>query len=188
MYSNLKIGSDVFPFFIKLDVYRYIDALVHASLRETVLDGLVYLQHKYKVDIHCWIVLPDSLRLIISNANEEQIPEEIVDGFMNYTDKKLLQNLHSFRNDIKRKWIMGLFDNINRKGGRLSFWHSRYTLVPLHSITEFSEQLFSIHEAPVASGVVWDAQNYMYSSAIDYKGDEQGLLPVVKLETEDVFM
>jgi hypothetical protein len=44
-----------------------------------------------------------------------------------------------------------------------------------------------MHESPVLDGIVWDAQQYMYGSAIDYKTGEPGLLPVMRLKgTEDL--
>ena len=137
MYSDKIIGEQIFPFYVKLEVFRYIDAFIHSSLRETVLDGLVYIQQKYKLNVHSWIVLPGSMRVVISANDEQRMMEEVVDAFINYTDKKLLQNVNSLRNEIKRKWMVQLFEG-NRRSQRILFWHSRYTLEPLPSVEAFS--------------------------------------------------
>jgi len=184
MNGDLKIGTNVFPHYIKLDVFRYVDAFLHSSLKETVLDGFVHIQHKFKLKIHAWIVLPGTIKLIVSCQDETVAMEEVVDNFMNFTDKKLLQNIGNLRNEIKRSWLMNIFEG-NRRSQRLMFWHHRYTLEPLNTEEDFSSRLQDMHESPVISGIVWDAQNYMYSSAIDYIENQPGLLPIVKLKVED---
>jgi hypothetical protein len=184
MNGDLKIGTNVFPYYIKMDVFRYVDALLHSSLKETVLDGFVHIQHKFKLRIHAWIVMPGTIKFIASCDNETVMMEEVVDNFMNYTDKKLLQNIGNLKNEIKRNWLMNIFEG-NRRTQRLMFWHTRYTLEALSSEDDFASCLQDLHESPVISGLVWDAQNFMYSSAIDYIQNEQGLLPIVKLKVQD---
>lgn len=184
MPADLKIGEHVYPFYLKFDVFRYVDAFAHSSLRETVLDGLVYIQQKYKLNFHGWIVMTSSIRFIASCSREDVSPEQVADSFMSYTDKKLLQNIHYLRNEIKRKWMEQLFES-NRKSKQILFWHSRYTLETISSHEDFGACLTDIHESPVLSGIVWDAQNYMYSSAIDYINNEPGLLSIVKLASTD---
>jgi putative transposase len=180
MQEDLSIGTTVFPYFIKLEVFRYIDALVHVSLRETVLDGIVHITHKYKVRIHGWLVVPSAVKLIISSSDETVAMETVVDSFMNYTDRKLLQNVTDFKNETKRKWMLQLFEN-NRRSHRLMFWHPRYTLDTLDTEEAYHGCLIDMHENPVRAGIVWDAEHYMYSSAVDYIGDQPGLLPVEKI-------
>jgi REP element-mobilizing transposase RayT len=184
MNADLKIGTNVFPHYVKMDVFRNVDALLHSSLKETVLDGFVHIQHKFKLRIHAWIVMPGTIKLIVSCDNETVAMEEVVDNFMNYTDKKLLQNIGNLKNEIKRTWLLNVFET-NRRNQRLMFWHHRYTLEILNDDEQFTSHLQDMHESPVVSGIVWDAQNFMYSSAIDYIEDEPGLLPLVKLKVQD---
>ena len=42
----------------------------------------------------------------------------------------------------------------------------------------FEQRLDYIHNNPVRAGVVWNPEDYLYSSAIDYSG-ENGLLEKV---------
>ena len=186
MNTNIKIGETLFPCFLKLDVFRFIDALIHTSLKETILDGWVHCLQKYNLRIHGWIVLSGGVKLIISSDDPALAIEDVVDCFMSYTDKKLIQKISQFKNETKRKWMLQLFEN-NRRNQRLLFWHSRYTLEKIETTDRFLDYLNDIHEGPVRNGMVWDAQQYMYSSAIDYFQKEQGLLPVVRLDHEDVF-
>ena len=41
----------------------------------------------------------------------------------------------------------------------------------------FEQRLDYIHNNPVRAGVVWNPEDYLYSSAIDYSG-ENGLLEI----------
>jgi putative transposase len=188
MPGEYKIGENIFPFYTKIEVCKYIDAFVHISLKETVLDGIVHLQDKHKVLIHGWIVLPGSVKLIFSCDKEGLMMEDVVEKFMNYTDRKLVENVNNFRNETKKRWMVQMFA-ANRSHNTPTFWHPKYYLAPLETQDHFSTCLSDMHESPVRSAVVWDAQHYMYSSAIDYAEAEPGLLPVVKLESsEDYFL
>ena len=53
-----------------------------------------------------------------------------------------------------------------------------YHPVELNSNEKLSQRLNHLHENPVRSGMVWEAWQYKYSSAIDYYKNERGLLPV----------
>lgn len=186
MYNDLKIGETVFPFYVKLDVFKYIDAFVLPTLRETALDGLVHIQQKHKVRIHGWIVLPSAVKIILSTTIPDQNIEHVIDSLMSFTDHKLMDDIQSMRNEIKKRWMLQAFDTAYRNKN-IMFWHLRYTLEPLDTEEAFMNCLRDIHEAPVITGLVWDAPNYMYSSAIDYIQKEAGLLPVVKLKTTEDF-
>ena len=179
MPGGYTIGEDLFPFYAKLEVFRYIDALTHLSLRETVLDGLVQCQQKYQLQIHAWLVMSGSVKLIASVTNIEWNVGAAIDAFMNYTDRKLINNIGNLKNETKKKWMLQMFEG-NRRSQRMLFWHSLYLLDAIPSNEVFMMRLYDIHEDPVRNGLVWDAQHYMYSSAIDYIEGETGLLPIVK--------
>jgi hypothetical protein len=181
MSPEYKIGVNLFPYYVKLEVFRHLSAFTHLSLRETLLDGLVHVQDKYNVNIHAWIVMFSSVKLIMSSPSESLPMEQVADSLLNYTDKKLMNDVSEIRNSIKQKWMMQVFET-NRKSHRLVFWHSRYLLTPLATREEFFSRLTDLHESPVRMGIVWDAQHYMYSSAVDYITGEAGLLSVMKLE------
>ena len=184
MSPQNKIGVDVFPYYVKLEVFRHLNAFTELPLRETMLDGLVHIQEKYNVSIHAWIVVFSSVRLIMSCPSEAIQIEQVIDSLLNYTDKKLIRDVGEIKNGIQQKWMMQMFES-NPRSHRLMFWHSRYLLTPLTSEEEFSGRLADLHENPVRTGIVWEAQHYMYSSAVDYMTDEPGLLPVVKLERDE---
>jgi hypothetical protein len=186
MSKVYRIGENVFPFYAKIEVFKYMDPFVHVSLKETVLDGLVRCQDKYNALIHGWAVLPGSVKMIFSSNKDGLVIDDLVENFMSYTDNKLLADITQFKNETKKRWMLQMFEN-NRRNHALTFWHPRYYLAPLESEEHFHTCLTDMHESPVRSAVVWDSQHYMYSSAIDYVEGEPGLIPIVKLETSESF-
>ena len=63
----------------------------------------------------------------------------------------------------------------------IRFWRSDNKPVELWSNAVITQKLNYIHQNPVEEGLVYRAEDYVYSSASDYPGDK-GLLEIVVID------
>ena len=61
------------------------------------------------------------------------------------------------------------------------FWRSGNNPIELWSNAVINQKLNYIHQNPVEEGLVFRAEDYVYSSAVDYSG-EKGLLEVILIK------
>ena len=90
-----------------------------------------------------------------------------------------IANLRQRRNcqESRKEWLLKHF---NTPEG-LRFWRSDNKPIELWSNKVIDQKINYIHQNPVEEGIVFRAEDYLYSSAADYAG-EKGLLDVIVIK------
>lgn len=76
--------------------------------------------------------------------------------------------------EIRKEWLLQQFKT--EKGNQ--FWQRDNRPIELWSNAVIEQKLDYLHQNPVEGGLVFRAEDYRYSSAVDYAGGN-GLLDVV---------
>jgi len=100
-----------------------------------------------------------------------------------FTSKAIVEAIAE-TNESRKKWLLDKLEfrgRINPKIKNYQFWQAGVHPVELLSNTFMEQKLLYIHNNPVEAGYVANAEDYLYSSAIDYAGGK-GLLKVIILE------
>ncbi|MGB4415930.1 MAG: transposase, partial [Paludibacter sp.] len=80
-----------------------------------------------------------------------------------------------------KEWLLKQFEEAAEKSSNVKhyqLWRHDNKPIELWSNKVIDEKLNYIHNNPVEEGLVFKAEHYVYSSAIDYAG-EKGLLDIV---------
>ena len=167
-------------YFITTTVVGWIDAFTRKDLAVVVIESLRYCQLKKGLIIYAWCLMPSHLNMIVS-AEENHKLSDIIRDFKKFTAKKIIKTIGEI--DESREWLLDKFSfaaRINIKNKEYKFWQDGFHPIALYS-NEFKDQkLDYIHNNPIESGIVSEAEHYNYSSAINYAGG-LGLLEVVYL-------
>ena len=94
--------------------------------------------------------------------------------YKKFTSKAVLKAISENPRESRKEWLLRQFKT--PEGSR--FWRSDNKPVELWSNKVIDEKINYIHQKPVEEGLVFRAEDYMYSSAIDYAGGK-GMLDVV---------
>ena len=70
----------------------------------------------------------------------------------------------------------------NSNNTRYQFWQQHNHPVELNTNKMIDQRLDYIHNKPVEAGIVTVAENYLYSSAVNYAGLPEILLDVILIE------
>ncbi len=84
-------------------------------------------------------------------------------------------NIHESR----KEWIIWMLKRAGAKNSNnkvYPFWQQDNHPIALSSNEMIDQRLTYLHENPVRAGIVREAGDYKYSSAIDYYQEEKGLL------------
>lgn len=124
--------------------------------------------------------MPNHLHMIVK-AQEDKDLSDIIRDFKKFTSKKVIQTIQQINES--RDWMLDKFQfaaKINAKSDKYKFWQDGFHPILLESDYFINQKLDYIHQNPVKSGLVFQEEHYVYSSAINYLGDK-GLLDVVDI-------
>ena len=104
----------------------------------------------------------------------------VIRDFKTFTSKEILKSIKTEVGESRKDWMLELFKNKglnNKRNKDYQFWKQDNHPVELYSNYFIDQKIEYIHQNPVVSGLVEKPEEYIYSSAKNYCGEE-GLLKV----------
>jgi len=164
-------------YFVTPTIVEWIDLFTKKQYCDIVLESLKFCQQNKGLRIHAWCIMSSHLHLIISSKNGNL--SGIMRDFKTYTNQEFVKDLSEGK-DSRRKWIIELFKNRADEIKRIKnykVWQDGNHPVLLDTNKIIDDRLQYTHQNPVVQGLVYNAEDYLYSSAIDYCGGK-GLLEI----------
>jgi len=175
--GKYKVIEDAIPHFVTFTVVGWVDIFSRALYKDLIIESLRYCQEQKSLEIHAWVIMTNHVHLIIS-SKENKLPD-VVRDFKKYTSKQILKAIKANHEESRKEWMLNLFAYAGRNNNNnkdMQFWKQDYHPVMLDTSEKYEQRLRYLHENPVRSGLVWEAWQYKYSSAIDYYKGEKGML------------
>ncbi|MGV3503411.1 MAG: REP-associated tyrosine transposase [Adhaeribacter sp.] len=181
MPSKYLLSNPEGIYFITFATVQWADVLTRPHYKNIMVESLRYCQEKKGLDLYAWCLMTNHVHLIAS-ARESFKLSEILRDFKKYTAKKLILALQN-PEESRKNWLLWLCRaagqrNVNNQEYQL--WQQDNHPVELTTNTMMTQRLDYLHKNPVKEGIVFEAENYVYSSAIDYAGGK-GLLKLAAL-------
>lgn len=98
--------------------------------------------------------------------------------------KKLKEAIKENIQESRREWIVWMMERSvtqNKNNKCWQFWQQHNKPIELWDNYMLEQKLNYLHQNPIESGYVLNAEDYLYSGAIDY-ADGKGLLEITKIE------
>ncbi len=105
-------------------------------------------------------------------------PELVLGDFKRFTSKAIVKSIKENRTESRREFLLEQFKKAAENSSNVKkyqFWRHDNKPIELWSTKVIKEKVNYIHQNPVAAGLVFRPEEYVYSSAIDYAG-ETGML------------
>ncbi len=182
MSEKYKFRNEDGIYFITSTIVNWIDLFTRQTYSEIVLDSLRYCQKEKGLVIHAWCIMPSHLHLIISRSGNEQL-SGIVRDFKKFTSKAIIEEIRNI-NESRKEWLLREFKAAGISLKRIAYykvWQDGNHPVELVTNKMLEQRLSYLHNNPVAAGIVFRAEDYIFSSAIDYC-DGKGLLEIDMIE------
>lgn len=122
------------------------------------------------------------VHMIISSRNNKL--ENIVRDMKSYTSSKIKKAIKEHPQESRKEWILWMMEHAGRKdsnNNNFQFWQQHNKPIELTNDKIIQQKLDYIHNNPVKEGIVFKAEDYVFSSAVDYCG-EKGMLDIVLIE------
>ena len=114
---------------------------------------------------------------LIIRAKEGFLLPDILRDFKKFTSKAVIKAIIDNYGESRKEWLLQQF----KTAEGYKFWRSDNKPIELWSNAVIDQKLNYIHQNPVEEGLVFRAEDYVYSSASDYAG-EMGKLDIFVIE------
>ena len=182
-YSNSLVMSRKYKFhnpdglyFVTFAVQGWVDVFTRNEYKDILVDNLAWCQKEKGLEIFAWCIMSSHVHLI-AKAEGDCSLSDILRDFKKFTSKAIFKSISENYSESRREMLLKHF--ATPEGIR--FWRSDNNPVELWSNAVITQKLNYIHQNPVEEGLVYRAEDYVYSSASDYAGDK-GLLEIVVID------
>ena len=174
--------------FITFATVQWIDVFTRSEYVNIVVDSIAYCQKEKGLLVHTYCIMPNHLHLIISAVVNNL--SNIIRDFKKFTSAKILKTIEQNSKESRRNWMLWIFRKAGLNNGRnklipawpdgQEFWQQDNHPIECSTEERLATRMNYLQENPVIAGFVWIAEDYRYSSAIDYYTTGKGLINITR--------
>lgn len=157
-------------YFITITVVDWVDVLTRPDYKEIIIDSLKHCQKEKGLMVHAYVIMSNHWHAIVSS---EEVPlENTIRDLKKFTSKQIVKTINQI-NESRRIWLLKKFQfaaHRIKRGTNYKVWKDGFHPVHLSSNEMIDQRLDYIHKNPVEEGIVYEPEEYVYSSAKDYAG------------------
>ncbi len=170
--SRYKVHEEHYPYFITSTAKRGLQLFSIPSIAEIVLDNLKYLQDNREVTLYGYVIMENHFHAVVSGENlSEKL--RLTKSYMARLIVDSLQELNKsrFLDEIRFRKLK------HKTRSDFQVWEEGFHPKQINSDSMMVQKLDYIHFNPVVRGYVDKPEDWRYSSARNYLGQE-GLIPI----------
>ena len=118
--------------------------------------------------------------LIISTPSPNKLSDVLRD-LKKFTSNNILKAISENQYESRKNWMLWIFKKAgenNNKNKDSQFWQQDNHPIECDTNEITLTRLNYLHENPVRARMVWQEQDYVYSSGIDYYTEGKGLIEI----------
>ena len=178
MSKAYKFKDQTKPYFVTFTVVNWIDLFTRKEYCNILLNSFEYCQKEKGLIIYAWVIMSSHVHMIIGTKDKDM--QDILRDLKSFTSRKLKEEIKNHTQESRKEWLIWMFEragkkNVNNVNWQL--WQQDNHPVELWDNYMIDNKLNYIHNNPVEAGIVNNAEDYVFSSAIDYTG-QKGLIHV----------
>ena len=184
MSVKYKVGDDQLPHFITFSVVEWIDALTRSEYKEIIVESLQHCIENKGLQLNAWVIMSNHVHLIMSAKSGFTI-SNILRDFKKFTSKQIVKAIKENPKESRREWMMYMFERAGKRNSNnkdFQFWQQDNHPIELSNAGMLNQKLNYLHENPVRAGIVFEPQQYIYSSAVDYCTNQHGRILIEHLQ------
>lgn len=166
--------------FITFAVVEWVDVFTRKIYADIVVESLIYCQQNKGLKIHAWCLMSNHIHLIVS-AEEPFKLSDILRDFKKFTSVKIIAELQNHPQESRKSWMLWIFKRAGEENNRnkdFQFWQQDNHPIELDHVQILDSKMDYLHQNPVKAGLVREEKDYVFSSGIDYYGNDRGLIRI----------
>jgi putative transposase len=125
------------------------------------------------MELFAYCFMPSHVHFIFRDGNNN--PINSLRDFKKHTSRKVIETIKGNPQESRKEWMLSLFEQAGKKKGNISkyqLYQHHNKPIELWSIKVIKQKTDYIHNNPVESGFVTNAEDWKYSSARNFMDDD----------------
>jgi len=173
--SRYKVLNENYPYFHTVTVAGWQPVFTRKESVQILFDSFTWLQQNTDFKLHAYVVLENHLHFIASGSQHSKRIQQ----FKSFTARQILDLLKQRKATTLLKYF-AYYKRKHKIDSKYQFWQEGSHPEEMSETSMFIQRLAYIHDNPVERGYVDLPEQWRYSSARAYLGEEP-LLPIVLL-------
>src|SRR5690554_6176658 len=177
MSRNYKFHNLKGLYFVSFAVVEWLDVFTQNEYKDILISSLFFCQKNKGMEIIAWCIMTNHVHLIFRSV-KGQHPALLLGDFKRFTSKAVVKAIQQNPRESRKEFLLEQFRKAAAKSSNVKeyqFWRHDNKPIELWSNKVIWEKISYVPNNPVEAGLVYKAEDYVYSSASDY-ADEKGLL------------
>jgi REP element-mobilizing transposase RayT len=169
--ENYQISDQHATYFLTFTVTDWIDVFTRINYKTIIVESLAFCMKNKGLKLYAWCLMTNHIHLICRTEEPFRMSDFIRD-FKQYTAKKVLEEIRA-TTECRKDWMLYRFEFEGKNDKRITkyrFWQDKSHPIELFSNEFINGRMNYIHQNPVRTGFVANAEDYLYSSARNYAG------------------
>jgi REP element-mobilizing transposase RayT len=167
--------------FVTFTVVQWADVFSRHLYSDIFLDSIRFCQETKNLKVHAWCIMSNHVHLICSSSEPNKLSDTIRD-VKGYSSKQIIKAIQENEKESRKGWLLWLFSSAgehNKRNKNYQFWQHTNHPIACSTTQILKSRMDYVHLNPVRANIVTKAEDYYYSSALDYyKGDHLGQLKI----------
>ena len=180
MSTNYRITTPYKPYFLTLTLVEWVDLFTRERYKRIIIDSLRYSIKEKGLLLHAFVIMSNHIHLIAKVSDDGLSLSDIIRDIKRFTAKEIYTMLKSDKTESRKNWLLWIFESQGKRSScneNSKIWRHENHPVILDRNEIIDERLNYLHENPVRAGICFVAEDYVYSSARQYAG-EDGFLDI----------
>ncbi len=172
MSRKYKFRNPEGIYFVSFATVNWIDVFTRAEYKDIIVESLNYCIDNKGLRVYAWVIMSNHIHLIV--ATQQEPLENIMRDLKKYTSRTLLKAIEAHPQESRKAWMLWMFQRAGQRNSNnqhYQFWQQHNQPQELSTMPyDIESTIHYIHENPVKAGFVNRAEDYPYSSAVDFAG------------------
>ncbi len=176
MRCRYKIAELNSPHFITCTIVGWLPVFTRARYLDIITASLTFCRQQKGLRLHAYVILDNHLHLVVSSDNLSQV----MGDFKRHTAKEIL----AVARQENKPWLLKQFEffkGVHKSNSQHQVWQEGFHPQAIPTEDMLRQKLDYIHYNPVRLGLVDRPEDWRYSSARNYFGQD-GLLEIDAIE------
>jgi REP element-mobilizing transposase RayT len=169
-------------YFVTFATINWIDVFTRRIYKDILVESINYCIQEKGMIVYAWVIMSNHVHLLMSTQMNPC--EAILRDLKKFTSKKIIQAIEENPQESRKVWMLQMMKDAgsrNPNNEKYQFWQQdNHPIEVSRNTSEIDAVIKYIHENPVKVGFVDNAEDYPYSSAVDFAGGE-GVVGIYKV-------
>jgi REP element-mobilizing transposase RayT len=176
MSRKYKFHNPENAYFVSFATVQWVNLFTLEVYLEILAESLTYCRKHKGIELYAYVFMPNHVHLLF--RSKENNPSGFMRDFKGFTSRKMLKEIQENPTENRKEFLLKIFEEAGSRNSNVKkyqLWQQNNHPIEVYSNWVVEQKVNYIHNNPVKKGYVTNPEEWKYSSARNYNGDQSVL-------------